>query len=302
MWFKNLTVFRFTEPFTLNAEALAENLNRTAFRPCSSQELFVQGWIPPLGRKATDLVHAANGCLLVCLQTEEKVLPAAVIHKAIAEKVAEIEDREGRSLRRQEKELLREDIVQELLPRAFTRNRHSFAYIEPRGQWLIVDGSARRTVEGITTRLRKTLGSLPITVPRVASSPAAVMTDWLSSGEIAPDFTWQDECELRDGDEEGAGVVRCKGQDLTGAEILTHLQAGKQVTRIALTWDQKITFVLSEDLSIRRLRFLDVIQEQLEDIHIETAEARFDAEFALMTGELSLLLPRLLELFGGEVG
>ena len=118
---------------------------------------------------------------------------------------------------------------------------------------------------------------------------------------LVADFRLADECELRDEAEEG-GVVRCKGQDLSGEEIQVHVQAGKQVTRLALTWNNHIALVLTEDLTIRRLRFLDLVREQLTDLKAETAEQLFGAEFALMTGELALFLPRLLEVCGGERG
>jgi recombination associated protein RdgC len=89
---------------------------------------------------------------------------------------------------------------------------------------------------------------------------------------------------------------------LTGDEIRGHLEAGKQVTQLGLIWNERIAFVLDEALVVRRLRFLDVIRETLRDSRTDSPEAVFDAEFALMSGELALLLPRLLEVFGGEAG
>ncbi len=297
MWFKNLSLFRLQEPFTLNATELAERLGQFAFHPCLSQEMVSYGWVPPLGRKAVDLVHSANGRLLLCLQAEEKVLPAAVIREVIEEKVAEIEDREMRTVRRREKNALRDDVLLELLPKAFSRSRHSYAYIDPAQGWLVVNSASRKAVEELTGLLRKTLDSLPIEPPQVASAPDVIMTHWLAHGNLPTGLVPEDECELRDAGEEG-GVVRCKGQDLSGEEIRSHLQAGKQVTRVALSWEKRISFVLAEDLIVRRLRFADVVRESLADV--DNPEALFDAEFALMTGELGLLLPRLLEFFGGE--
>lgn len=299
MWFKNLTLFRFAEPVAVTAGELAEKLGHAVFYPCASQEMVSLGWVPPLGPKATDLVHAVNGCSLLCLQVEEKVLPAAVVREAIAAKVTSIQEQQMRTVRRHEKDAIRDEIMQDLLPRAFSRRRQSHAYIDPRGGWLVVNSASRRTVEELTGLLRKTVGSLPIMPLRVASAPASVMTGWLAQGELAADFELGDECELRDAGEAG-GIVRCKGQDLAGEEIRGHLQAGKQVTRLALSWDERIAFVLGEDLSIRRLRFLDLVREQLDDTSAETVEAQCDAEFTLMSGELALFLHRLLEVFGGE--
>ncbi|MDQ2693818.1 MAG: recombination-associated protein RdgC, partial [Pseudomonadota bacterium] len=179
--------------------------------------------------------------------------------------------------------------------RALTRSRTTLGYLDPRHGWLVIDSGNRKTVELFTHALRKTLGSLAVTGLRSAAAPAAVMTSWLADGGPPADVTLEDECELRD--ESDGGIVRCKGQDLTGDEIRAHLQARKQATRLGLTWNRRLALVLADDLTIRRLRFLDVIREQAGDAESELE--RRDAEFALMSGELALFLPRLMEMFGG---
>ena len=300
MWFKNLTSFRFTAPFGLEAAEVAEKLSEAVFRPCTSQAMTSHGWVPPLGRKAADLIHAVNGRLLLCLQAQEKVLPPAVLRELTEERILDIEEQQARSVRRREKAAIRDEVLQELLPRALTRTRRTYAYLSPADGWLVVDAASPKAVEELTGLLRRTLGSLPIAPPRVASAPAVIMTHWLGTGKLPPDLAPGDACELHDGDEQG-GVVRCKGQDLVGDEIRTHLEAGKQVTRLGLRWRDRVEFLLGEDLTIRRLRFLDLIQEQIDDLNAATAEEVFDAQFSLMTAELALLLPQLLEVFGGEV-
>ncbi|MFO1425014.1 MAG: recombination-associated protein RdgC [Candidatus Competibacteraceae bacterium] len=147
--------------------------------------------------------------------------------------------------------------------------------------------------------LRKTLDAFPVAPLRVAWSPAAIMTGWLAEGGAPAEFALGDAYELREAGD-GGGIVRCRGQDLTSDELRGHLRAGKQVTRLGLSWDGRVAFVLDEGLVVRRLQFLDVVRESLRDTVADSPEAVFDAEFALMTGELALLLPRLLELFGGE--
>lgn len=295
MWFKNLTLFQFTEPFPHDAAALAVKLQAAPFRPCLSQELQTHGWIAPTGAQNGELVHAVGPFLLVCLKSEEKILPAAVVNEVLAEKIEEVEEREARPVRRKEKDRLRDEVMLELLPRAFTRSRLHYAYLDTQGGWLVVNSSSRKAVELLTGMLRKTLGSLPIVPPQITSAPAAVMTHWLKEGAPA-DIELADECELRDSGE-GGGVVRCKGQDLRGEEIDTHLLAGKQVTRLALHWNERLSLVLGDDLSVRRLRFSDVVQEQLDNVEAADEQALFDAEFALMTGELREFVPRLLALF-----
>ncbi|MBK8181820.1 MAG: recombination-associated protein RdgC [Candidatus Competibacteraceae bacterium] len=299
MWFKNLTLFRFSEPFSPTPETLAEQLPPYAFQPCSSYQPLATGWAPPLGRKAVELVHTVASRSLVCLRTEEKLLPAGVLNQMVAERIAVIEDQQRRPVRRREKQDLRDQLVEELLPRALIRGRRNYAYLDTVGGWLVVDSANRHGVEAVTGLLRRTLGTLPITPPKVKQSVAAAMTAWLAEGRSPLDFAFGDSCELREPGEDG-GVVRCRGQDLTGDEIRGHLAAGKQLTQLGLIWNGRIAFVLDEELVIRRLQFLDVIRESLDDSVTDSPEAVFDAQYALMSGELALLLPRLLELFGGE--
>ena len=298
MWFRNLTLFRFAEPVTLTAERLAGKLAQAIFQPCATQVMSSHGWVPPLGRRATDLVHATGGYLLICLKSEEKLLPAGIINEMVADRVATLEERENRRVRRPERDRLRTEVLQELLPRALSRSQRNYAYIDTRQGWLIIDNINRKAVDRLTHSLRTAVGSLPITPPAVAHVPAVVMTAWLTNNLLDADFTLADECELQDRNETG-GVVRCKGQDLNSSEILAHLQAGMQVTRVALIWKQRLAFVLAEDLSIRRLRFLDVVKEQVGET--DTPEQLFDAEFALMTGELAEFLPRLWASFGASI-
>ena len=299
MWFKNLTLLRLLEPFSLTAEALAARLEQRAFQHCPSFQPSAAGWTPPLGRKARDQVHAVAGRWLLCLRTEERLLPPIVVNQALAERIALIEDEQRRPVRRRERLELRDQLVQELLPRSLTRSRLSYAYLDVAGGWLVVDSASPRGVEEFTGTLRETIDSLPIAPPRVRQSVSATMTAWLTEGQAPGEFILGDSCELREGSEDG-GVVRCRGQDLSGDEIRAHLAAGKRVAQLGLIWQDRLAFVLDEALVVRRLQFLDVVRESLQEETSDSPEAIFDAEFALMTGELAQLTPRLLELFGGE--
>lgn len=291
MWFKNLTVMQLSQEQVLDGEAFEQQLAQAAFTPCLSHELRTHGWVPPLGRRTEALVHAVSGCYLICLQQEEKVIPAGVLRELVQDQVMTVEEREQRRLRKREKEQLRDEILLDLMPRALTRKRLTHAYLDMQRAWLIVNGSGKPVLE-LLERLQKVSGvrAKPL---KPARAPSAVLTRWLTEHSWPDDLTPADEVELRDAE----GVVRCKGQDLESDEIAAHLHAGKQVVRLALNWSDRLQFVLCDDLSIRRLRFLDIVQEQLDTVDTETAEALIDAQFALMTGELRGFLPRLLGFF-----
>lgn len=298
MWFKNLCVYRLADTFDLSAEALHERLGQQAFRRCGSLEMASIGWVPPLGREGHMLTHGANGCIMVTTRKEEKVLPVAVVREIVAEKVLELESEQMRTLRRQEKEDIRDEVLQDLLPRAFTRSKLTYAYIAPRDGFLVVDSASAQKAEELIGLLRETLGSLRVKPLKVRQAPAAVMTAWLEGRDKAPGFEPLDECEMRDPGEEG-GVVRCRKQDLSSEEMQGHLRAGKQAVRLAVEWNQRLSCVLGDDLIMRRLRFAEVLEEEAANSG-EDAAALFDADFALMSMELAAFLPNLLEVFGGE--
>ena len=292
MWFKNLYLFKFEKDFTLNAEELHEALLTKPFAPCSSTQRESMGWVAPLG-SGDSLTHAANKNILITMARQERLLPAAVIKETLQEKVEDIEARENRKVSSREKKELREDIEHELLPRAFTRTQKIDAWIDPLAGWLILNTPSAPRAEMFTKLLRKTLGSLPVTLPEAELSPATAMTHWLSHCQCPEPFSLGFECELKNqGDDKGTAVF--KQHDLTLEEVQTSLQAGKYVSKLALEWDTKISFVLSEDLQIKKLKFMDVLEEQLKDNDPQTHEEHLDIEFSLMTGEVALMLKDLM--------
>ncbi len=301
MWFKNLTLFRFTEPFTLSPADVEEKLQAMPFKPCGNHEEASFGWTPPLGKNSEQLIHTSNGFIMLCSKREEKVLPSAVINEMVQEKILEIEDRENRKLSKKERTAARDEIMFELLPRAFVFSRKTYAYIDPKGGWLVVDSASAKKAEDLLSNLRKCLGSLPVVPPLTVTKPVITLTQWLFSDELPPaDVNIEDECELR-APEEAGGSIRCKRHDLSLPEIKNHLDTGKQVIKLAITWNDRISFIIDEQLGIKRLKFLELIQEQVSDTAAESEIERFDVDFSIMTLELANFLPRLLELFDGEL-
>jgi len=300
MWFRNARVFRFSKPFDITAEALEEKLAQDAFKPCGPQETTRQGWVPAMGKHSDMLVHSAGGYHLIALRKEDKLLPASVIKEMVDEKAEAIEAEQQRKVRKKEKDEIKEEITLELLPRAFSKNRRCYAYLAPADGLLVVDAGSAKQAEDLASALRKSLGSLPVRPPAVEQSPAFTFTGWLSESiDLPAAIELGNECELKDPSEDG-GVVRCKGLDLQGDDVRTHLEAGMQVTKLSLTWDDNASFVIDEELGIKRLKFGDTMQEKLDDVDADDAAARFDAAFSLMTLELSRMIPGLLEALGGE--
>ncbi|MGZ6488311.1 MAG: recombination-associated protein RdgC [Pseudobdellovibrio sp.] len=299
MWFKNLSIFRLTEDFALAPSDLELKLEQMAFRPCGSHEEFTFGWTSPLGKSSEQLVHSANGFLMVCGKKEERVLPASVVNEMMQEKILETEEQQGRKLSKKVRTAIKDELIFELLPRAFTFSNKTYAYIDPKGGWLIVDAASAKKAEDLLSSLRKCLGSLPAVPLNTIEKPVKVMTEWLVNNQPPDDITIEDECELRAPEEEG-GIIRCKRHDLSLPEIKNHLDTGKEVIKLAVNWADRIAFIIDENLAVKRLKFLDLIQDQVADIDTGSEAEQFDVDFSIMSLELANFLPRLLELFGGE--
>lgn len=300
MWFKNLALYRFTEPFALAADELEEKLADKRFTPCGKQDEFSMGWTSPVGGSVEQLIHASNGFMMLCLKKEEKVVPAGVINEMLQEKVAEKEEQEARKLSKKERSALKDELIFELLPRAFSFSKKTFAYIDPKGGWMIIDAASAKKAEDLLSHLRKCLGSLPVVPVNTVDKPVTVMTQWLVDNATTPkDLVVEDECELRSPEEEGS-IIRCKRHNLSLPEITNHLDTGKQVIKLAVNWTDRLSFIVDENLAIKRLKFLDLIQDQVSDTDAEDEVARFDVDFSIMSLELANFLPRLVEIFGGE--
>lgn len=298
MWFKNLHLYRFTQPFTLSPEELDQQLAEKPFTGCGSQDMVSLGWTAPLNQEGAPLVHAGNACLMLCLQRQEKVLPAAVVNEFVLEKIAEIKQQEDRHVGRKEKTDIKEQIIFELLPRAFTRSRKLFAYIDTRQQLLVINSGSTSQAEEFIVTLRDAVGTLPLVPLKPLNDISPCMTHWLSGAEGPRQFAIGGECELQDRSDTTA-VVKCKNLDLQASEIKSHVDNGMMVKKLELIWNGGIEFIADENLTIKRLRFDDLIMDQLNDVQLESAADQFDADFALMTAEFERFIPALLDAFGG---
>ena len=296
MWFRNLQVFRLPTPWSIGLAALETQLARHPFRRCGGSEAMSRGWVAPQPDGA--LAHPLAGRWLVALRTEQRLLPASVIKDEVKERAAAIADQQGYAPGRKQLRDLRETVSAELLPRAFTRSRTTHAWIDAKAGWLCVDAPSAAKAEAVIELLRESLDDLPLSILHTEVSPTAAMSEWLAGGEAPPGFTIDRDCELKSsGDEKAA--VRYVSHPLEGEEVRAHLAGGKLPTRLALTWEGRVSFVLTEKLEIKRLAFLDIVKGEVQGTAEEAGE-QFDADFALMTGELSRFLPRLVDALGGE--
>lgn len=300
MWFRNLLVYRLSESFRLSEEELIKALQSKKAKPCTHQELATFGFVAPFGKgEDAPLVHVSHGFYLIAARKEERLLPTIVIKEALQDKVEEIELRDNRRVYKKEKDQLKDEIIQTLLPRAFSRKRVIYAAIAPKLGLIFVDSTSTHKAEELLSALREAVGSLPVRPLTVKIAPNATLTNWVKSQQAAQGLHILEDCELRDSHEDG-GIIRCKRQDLTSEEIQIHLKSGKLVTQLALAWQDKLTFMLDDKLTIKRLKFEDLLQEEADNEGGDDAASQFDASFTLMMLTLTEFVPSLLTCLGGE--
>ena len=296
MWFRSLRIYRIVADWKQDAEKLNEMLAQHPLTPCGSLAMQSVGWMAP---KRGAFVHAVNKQWLLALGVEKRLLPASVVRQFTEERVEQIEAEQDRKVGRKELRDLRDNITLELLPRAFTHRRITNAWIDPVNGWLVLDAGSDAKAEEFTEALLKAVGDVHVRLLQTKFSPSTAMTGWLESGEAPPGFTVDDDLELR-AMASDKSAIRYVHHALEGEEIQRHIANGKVATRLAMTWNDRISFILDDKLQVKRLSFLDIIKDSAEQSP-KDADEQFDLDFVLMTGELDKLFNDLLAALGGEV-
>lgn len=294
MWFRNLTLYRLSE-FHLSAEELDEALAKHAYIACTDLEMSSQGWISP--RDGGSLVHSVNGQMLITLCIEKKLLPAAVVKEAAQARAAEIEEQQGYKPGRKQLREIKDAVTDELLPKAFSIRTKIAAWIDPANGWLAIDAPSSTKADALTGYLFKSIDKLDLVALRVNNAPVAAMTEWLATDSAPAGFTIDQDAELR-ATGEGRATVRYVQHTLEAEDVSRHIAAGKRCTHLAMTWNDRVSFVLTDGLTLKRVAALDVLKET--STAEQTADEAFDGDFLLMAGELARLLSDLLHALGGE--
>ncbi|MFC3550758.1 recombination-associated protein RdgC [Lysobacter cavernae] len=286
MFFRNLTLFRF--PTTTKFDDLDTGLGECQLKPVGPLELSSRGFISPYGRDAELLTNRQGDAIWLTVGGEDRLLPGSVVNDMLAKKLAEIEHKEGRKPGGRTRKRIKDELIVDLLPRAFIKPSRTDALLDLGHGIAVVDTSSRKTGENVVSEIRRALGSFPALPLNAEVAPRSILTGWLA-GEPLPDgLSLGDECELRDPIDQGA-VVKCQRMELQGDEINKHLESGKQVTRLALNLDDHVSFVLGEDLVVRKFKLLDGAVDQLESSERDDLRAELDARFVLMAGEVKRL-------------
>jgi recombination associated protein RdgC len=293
--FKNVMVYRIGEGWRPSLEQIEQALDAERFVPCGASQEKATGWIEPRGEAHGPLVEAVNGQRILKLKMETRGVPGSVVTRKAKERSAQIEITEGRKPGKKEMKEIKEDVKLSLMPMAFSKESSVWVWIDPDAELLVIDAGSQGKADEVITMLVKSFAGLSLTLINTQMSPQSAMASWLITQESPASFSVDRECELKAADE-SKSVVRYVRHALDTEEVKQHVEGGKLPTRLALTWEGRVSFSLTEALQLKKVTFLDVV---FEATSAEKDEG-FDADVAIATGELTKLLPDLFVALGGE--
>ena len=290
--FKNLIIYRIAPDWQINLQQVEAALAQLPFMECGATQERSWGWVPPRGEANGALAESVGGQWIARFKIEAKDVPAQVLARRVAEKAARIEQETGRKPGKRERRNLKEEAKLDLLPMAFTKQSAMWVWIDTEARFLVLDTSSQSRADEVASALIEALPGLALALLDTQTSAAAAMSQWLSTQEAPLGFSIDRECELKSESEEKS-VVRYGRHPLDIEEIQAHIAAGKLPTKLALSWDERVSFVLTEGLQLRKLEFL-------VSMVMKGMESGFDADVAIATGELRQFIPELIEALGGE--
>lgn len=297
MWFKQAQLFKFENRFNFNAEKLEDRLDQLRFTPCLSALPFSQGWVSPIDDTDDNapLVYSAPGFLLFCFQTEEKLLPIAIVNQKLKEQVRKIELEQDRKVPYKEKNILKQEIYNKLLPQAFGKLTRNHAFIDIKNNRLILDTNNQKRTEKFISFFKRSLGNIKIISP-ATKKLSPLLTRWLINKNCPTTLSIEDACVLQDPEQPNRNV-RIQHQDLSASCVQALLKDNLEISQIKMTWKDQITFVLKNDFTLQSLQYQDALTEESNRDKADIEEGIFRADFFIMSGTLTKMFKELLEIF-----
>lgn len=302
MWFKNLKVYKLKELIKLDQEAIEKSLNSFVFSPCGSLDLEESGFVPPLGRLSEALLDVVDGQYIVCVRFEKKLLPMTVVREQVAEKIEQYTAEHNRAPRGKEKTELKDSVMLALIPKAFATHSDIYAWIDNVNGFVYVDTSSDKKAENVLSLIRKALGTLPVVPLDVKESVTTVTTNWLLKNQIPSRFELGTQINLVSTRDENK-TVAAKSSDLLEDDIIQHLRGDKIVSKLSLIFDNEFSFMIDDQLSIKRIKFSEDIVHPEENDNYDQQEKdeleQMNSDFFIQTASFRKLIPYLIEQFGG---
>ena len=293
-------IYRLVAGWPTELATLDEVLGKAQFVECGASQEKSVGWVEPRGHAHGPMVEVIGGQWLLKLMMEVKVVPGSVVKRKVQDQLDHIEATTGRKPGKKEKREISEEARLALLPMAFSKQSSVQIWVDPAAGFLLTDAGSQAKADEVMTWLIKAVDGLVVQLVNTQTSPASAMSGWLSTKEPPQSFSVDRECELKAADESRA-VVRYTRHALDTEEVGQHIAMGKVPTRLALTWSDRVSFVLTEALQLKKIAFLESVFEGAAASPADGKDDNFDADVAIFTGELRKLIPDLLEALGGEM-
>jgi len=291
--FSNLIIYRMAAQWEGSLQQVEDALQKTPFMVCGATQEQSAGWVPPRGEEHGLLAESVGSQWILRFFTETKQIPASVLNRKVQEKADAIEKEFGRQPGKKEKRDLKDEAKLDLLPLAFTKQSSMWVWIDPQAKFLVLDTGAQGKADEVVSLLVESLKGFGVALLDTQTSAQAAMAHWLLTQEAPVGFSIDRECELKAADESKA-VVRYARHALDIDEVKQHVEHGKLPTKLGMTWDDRVSFLLTDNLQIKKIAFTDTVLDQAGD------EGGFDTDVAIATGELAKLIPDLIEALGGE--
>jgi len=294
--FKNVWVYAVVGGWPESLTVLEDALTAMPFVPGTASQDKTVGWMPARGQSHGVMAESVNGQWMLRFMVETRQVPASIIQRRVEEACEQIEATSGRKPGKKEKRDLKEDIKAALLPQAFPRQQSTWVWLDPTTHRLVLDTTSAARADDILTALVKLLDGFVAEPLNTATSPTTAMATWLAEQAAPAGFAIGQECELKSADESQA-VVRYARHPLLTDEVQAHLAQGKQPTRLALQWDDRVNFVLTDSLQLKKLAFEDSVLDQAKAQGQHADD--FDGSVLMATAELGPLIGDLIDALDG---
>lgn len=293
MWFKQMQIIPLAARFKHQASEIHQRLENFAFQSCLPSMPSSMGWVSPIDEDDAPLTRGLNGCFMIALQIEDKILPASVVNQSLKEKIKQIEMNEARKVRQKEKLSYKDEVTQTLLTRAFTKFTKLYAYIDTRYQWLVLNSISPAKTEIFISMFQKAFGECIEKTDLI--KPSALLTHWLKTQDYPKEFSVGKSCVLQDPEQQNR-VVKCQQQDLFTSGVQTIFKEGFDVVQMELCWQDRLRFVLADDFSLRSVMLAEEDINEMKETY-ESRHERFDADLVLMSESYAGMIKDLLETF-----
>lgn len=283
MFFRNLILFVIAPTVldkTINGVSTFDlRLYENALKPVGPLELSSTGWAPfpgsPPAGEAPKRAFWVEDAILLAMGTETRMLPSSVLNKALGDKLAAIEKTEGRKPGGRARKAIKEQLVHEMLPKAFVKPSTALGFIDLKLGLIGVDTSSRKVAESFVSLLRTTLGSMPALPLQAGRSVPGWFRQMLDpDGPIDRNFATGERATFKSVSG-GEGTVRITNELLVPNETVDScLERGLQPTKLQLHLGDHVAFELNEALTLSGIKLMDGALESLErldgeDLHAE---------------------------------